>query len=115
MKKASKAQAAARIGAVCYFIWDETLETLQRVYDFIPDDTRIVPGHGPVTDKATIKWNIDYLTAVRDKVTEAIAEGLTLEETVERVVLTEFQGYALYPWVHPSLNVPAAYRDLSGN
>ena len=43
----------------------------------------------------------------------AIAEGLSLEQTVARVTLPEFAGYAIFDWVHPGLNVPAAYRDLS--
>ncbi len=34
-------------------------------------------------------------------------------QNVERVKMTEFEGYALHGWVHPGLNVPAAYKDLS--
>ena len=41
-----------------------------------------------------------------------ILDGLSVEETVARVQLPEFGGYALFGWVHPSLNVPAAYKDL---
>lgn len=91
----------------------ETLATLQKVYDFIPADTRIVPGHGPVTDRSAIEWNIKYLTTVRIEVAAAIKDGLTLEQTVNRVEMPEFAGYQLFGWVHPSLNVPAAYKDLS--
>ena len=90
----------------------ETLETLQTVYDFLPTDARIIPGHGTVMGKQDLVWHIDYLKAVKSQVQQAINEGLTLEQTVEKVVLPEFQGYALYPWVHPQLNVPAAYKDL---
>ena len=91
----------------------ETLATLQTLYDFIPADTKIVPGHGPVTDRAAIEWNIGYLTTVRNEVAIAIKDGLTLEQTVDRVKMPEFEGYGLFGWVHPSLNVPAAYKDLS--
>jgi glyoxylase-like metal-dependent hydrolase (beta-lactamase superfamily II) len=91
----------------------ETLATLQSLDDFIPADTRVIPGHGPVTDRAAIEWNIDYLTRVRNEVATAIKDGLTLEQTVEKVKLPEFAGYGLFGWVHPSLNVPAAYKDLS--
>ncbi|MGL4768541.1 MAG: MBL fold metallo-hydrolase [Formosimonas sp.] len=89
-----------------------TLATLQKVYDFLPADARVVPGHGPVMKRADIQWQIDYLTAVKTQVQKAIDDGLTLEQTVARVTLPEFQGYALFGWVHPSLNVPAAYKDL---
>ena len=60
-----------------------------------------------------MKWQIDYLEAVKQGVEKAIAEGLSLEQTVQRVLLPEFRGYALFDWVHPGLNVPAAFKDLS--
>jgi glyoxylase-like metal-dependent hydrolase (beta-lactamase superfamily II) len=91
----------------------ETLTSLKKVYDFLPEDAFVVPGHGSVIAKKDIKWHIDYLAAVKKEVEAAIAEGLTLEQTVERVKLPEFEGYALHGWVHPGLNVPAAYKDLS--
>jgi glyoxylase-like metal-dependent hydrolase (beta-lactamase superfamily II) len=91
----------------------ETLTSLHKVYDFLPADARVVPGHGSVMAKKDIKWHIDYLTTVKKEVEAAVAEGLTLEQTVERVKMPEFEGYALHGWVHPGLNVPAAYKDLS--
>ncbi len=91
----------------------ETLATLTKVYDFLPVDARIVPGHGVVMAREDLKWHIDYLSAVQAGVQAAISDGLSLEQTVERVKLDEFRGYTLFDWVHPSLNVPAAYKDLS--
>jgi len=93
----------------------DTLRTLKKVYEFLPADARIVPGHGSVMEREDVKWHIDYLSTVKDQVQAAIDDGLTLEETVERVKMPEFQGYALFDWVHPGLNVPAAYKDLSGS
>tara|TARA_R110002124_G_scaffold61155_6_gene167509 strand:+ start:267 stop:1226 length:960 start_codon:yes stop_codon:yes gene_type:complete len=90
----------------------ETRDTLQLVYDAFDAQTKVVPGHGPVTDIAAIQFGVDYLTAVETEVGAAIAEGLSLEDTVARVALPDYQGYALFGWVHPSLNVPAAYQDL---
>ena len=90
----------------------ETRDTLQKVYDSFDKNTRVVPGHGPVTDIKAIKWHLDYLSTIEKEVKSAIADGLSLEETVKRVQLPEFQGYALFGWVHPGLNVPAAYKDL---
>lgn len=90
----------------------ETLETLKAVYDHFDPGTIVVPGHGPVTTMEAVKWNIDYLSAVKEGVEAAVAEGLSLEDTVAKVALPEFQGYALWGWVHPGLNIPAAYKDL---
>lgn len=91
----------------------ETLETLLRVQAFLPADARIVPGHGVAISRDELQWQIDYLTAVKTQVQQAIDLGLSLEETVKAVALPEFRGYVLFDWVHPQLNVPAAYEDLS--
>ena len=64
--------------------------------------------------KQDMRWHIDYLATVKKEVEAATKDGLTLEQTVERVKMPESQGYALYGWVHPGLNVPAACKDLSG-
>ena len=90
----------------------ETRDTLEAVLGTVDAETQIVPGHGPVTGMKTIQWNIDYLNAVEREVKAALAKGLNLEQTVESVQLPDFQGYALFGWVHPGLNVPAAYQDL---
>jgi len=90
----------------------ETLATLKKVQAFLPDDARIVPGHGVPIPKAGLQWQIDYLEAVKSQVQAAIDEGLSLEATVQKVKMPEFRGYALFDWVHVSLNVPAAYKDL---
>jgi glyoxylase-like metal-dependent hydrolase (beta-lactamase superfamily II) len=91
-----------------------TLDTLRRVYAFLPADARVVPGHGVPMGKEDIKWHLDYLDSVRSQVQAAVDKGLGLDETVKQVALPEFSGYVLFDWVHPALNVPAAYKDLSG-
>lgn len=92
----------------------QTLETLKKVYAFLPADARVVPGHGSVMGREDLIWHIDYLDTVKKQVQAAIDDGLTLEQTVERVKMPEFGGYGLFGWVHPGLNVPAAYKDLKG-
>lgn len=89
----------------------ETRDTFVRFAATIDDETQVVPGHGPVTDKATVLWQIDYLNEVERQVRAAKAEGLTLEQVQQKVTMEAYQGYALFPWVHPGLNIPAAYAE----
>jgi cyclase len=91
----------------------QTLETLQRVYDFLPPDATIVPGHGVPMPREGLRWHLDYLKAVQSGVKDALARGLSLEQTVAELKLPAFRGYQLFDWVHPGLNVPAAYKDLA--
>lgn len=93
----------------------ETLTTLRKVYEFLPPDARVVPGHGIPINREALRWHIDYLVEVQKQVQAAIDQKLTLEQTVAQVKMPDFRGYVLFDWVHPSLNVPAAYRDLSKN
>ena len=90
----------------------ETRDTLRAVYNAFNAETQVIPGHGPVTDIAAIKWGVDYLTAIETEVAAAILDGLSVEDTVARVQLPDYQGYALFGWVHPGMNVPAAYNEL---
>lgn len=87
--------------------------TLRRVQDSLPADARVVPGHGRPLDPAAMDFSIDYLGALHEAVTSAVADGLTLEQTVAAAALEPFQGYALWGWIHDQVNVPHTYAELS--
>jgi glyoxylase-like metal-dependent hydrolase (beta-lactamase superfamily II) len=63
----------------------QTRDTLQSVLGSFDAQTKVVPGHGPVTNIGAIQFAVDYLTAVETEVTAAISEGLSLEDTVARL------------------------------
>ncbi|WP_028101530.1 MBL fold metallo-hydrolase [Pseudoduganella violaceinigra] len=90
----------------------DTLDTLTRLYNFLPADARIVPGHGPVIGKQDMKWHLDYLAALKAAVQDAHAQGMTLEQAQAHADLPAFQGYAIYDWVHKGINIPAAYAEF---
>jgi cyclase len=46
------------------------------------DGTKIVPGHGPLTNKAGLATYRDMLVTARDRVTKLIADGKSLDEAV---------------------------------
>ncbi|MBD1364925.1 MBL fold metallo-hydrolase [Mucilaginibacter sp. ZT4R22] len=97
-----------------YFL--EPANNLKKVYDFLPADAVIIPGHGRVTNKAGIKYTIDYVSALKQQVEAAVAKGLTLEQTKAAVKMDEFnKGYVLFNWLHFNFNLPNAYKDISDN
>ena len=86
------------------------------MYDFLSDDAIVIPGHGRITNKAGIKFTIDYVEALKKNVEEAVAKGLTLEETIQTVKMKEFnKGYVLFNWLHFNFNLPNAYKDIMAN
>lgn len=97
-----------------YFL--EPVQNLNKIYNMISDKDIVVPGHGRITNKAGIKYTIDYVTALQTNVENAVKKGLTLEETKATVTMKEFdKGYELFNWLHFNFNVPNAYKDIKQN
>lgn len=97
-----------------YFL--EPVQNLNKIYNMISDKDIVVPGHGRITNKAGIKYTIDYVTALQSNVENAVKKGLTLEETKTAVTMQEFdKGYELFNWLHFNFNVPNAYKDIKQN
>ena len=46
------------------------------------NDTKVVPGHGPLTDKAGMATYRDMLVTAQDRITKLIADGKSLDEAV---------------------------------
>ena len=80
-----------------------------RVLDIVDDDTRIIPGHGPVSSKADLQEYHDVLVQIRDGVAGAIAEGKTLDEVKAGAADITNQ------YDNPEAVVEAAYISLQGN
>jgi glyoxylase-like metal-dependent hydrolase (beta-lactamase superfamily II) len=94
----------------------EPTVNLKKVYDFLPDDAIIIPGHGRITNKAGIKYTIDYVEELKKEVETAVDKGLSLEQTKAAVTMKEFdKGYVLFNWLHYNFNLPNAYKDISNN
>jgi cyclase len=70
--------------------WLKSLKEYQKL-----DVEKVVPGHGPVTDKSCFSKMYKNLTLWIDAVTEAIDKGMTLEEAQQKVtMLKQFPGMA---------------------
>jgi glyoxylase-like metal-dependent hydrolase (beta-lactamase superfamily II) len=94
----------------------EPAANLKKVYDFLPGDAIVIPGHGRITNKAGIKYTIDYVQELKTEVEAAVAKGLTLEQTKEAVKMKDYdKGYVLFNWLHYNFNLPNAYKDISAN
>ena len=97
-----------------YFL--EPAANLKKIYDMLPDDAIIVPGHGRITNKAGIKYTLDYVQSLTKQVQAAVQKGLTLEQTRQTVTMKEYdKGYLLFNWLHVNFNLPNAYKDISNN
>ena len=55
-------------------------------------DTKIIPGHGAIVDKAAVAAHRDMMMAVRDKVAALVRQNKTQEEVVAAKPTTEFDS-----------------------
>jgi cyclase len=55
-------------------------------------NTKIVPGHGPVVDRAAVVAHRDMVIAIRDKVAALVKEGKTQEQVVAAKPTAEFDS-----------------------
>jgi len=55
--------------------------------------TRIIPGHGPITDRNGVIAQRDLILAVRDKVAVLVQRGLTVEEVIAAKPTTEYDAH----------------------
>ena len=61
---------------------DGMIAASERVLPRIGSDTRVIPGHGPVTDKAGLQKYHDMLVGIRGAVARLVKQKQTLEQTV---------------------------------
>jgi glyoxylase-like metal-dependent hydrolase (beta-lactamase superfamily II) len=90
----------------------DTIATLSRVRDFLPEDATIIPGHGRPMRPADIEFPLRYLRELDDNVRTAIDDGRTVEAALDAVHMRHYGEYSLFDWAHRTVNVPAAYRHL---
>ena len=94
-----------------YFL--EPVTNLNKIYNMVSDNDIIVPGHGRITNKAGIKYTVDYVNELKENIEIAVKKGLSLEQTKEAVAMKQYdKGYELFNWLHYNFNVPNAYKDI---
>jgi glyoxylase-like metal-dependent hydrolase (beta-lactamase superfamily II) len=75
--------------------------------------TKVVPGHGPVTDRAALVFHRDMALSVRDRVRQAIREGKTLEQVRAAKPTADFEARVGGPANFINGFIDALYNELS--
>ena len=58
----------------------------------VDEKTRLIPGHGPVSDRATLETYRKMLGGIRDRIQTLLGEGKTVQQIVEAHPTQEFDG-----------------------
>jgi glyoxylase-like metal-dependent hydrolase (beta-lactamase superfamily II) len=76
--------------------------------------TRIIPGHGPLSDRAGLVAYRDVLTHARERISDAIEAGKSLEQVLAEKPLAEFDAEWGSGFITPDGFLKIVYTSLSG-
>lgn len=66
---------------------------LTRLLEMMPEGVRIIPGHGPLAGREDLERALDMIRATRAEVTEALGQGLTVDEIVAEGLDPRWQSW----------------------
>jgi glyoxylase-like metal-dependent hydrolase (beta-lactamase superfamily II) len=92
---------------------DGFVRAADRVLAIAQPTTRIIPGHGPVADKAKVKAFRDMVATVRDRVKKLVAEGKSLEAVRATKPTAEFDAAWGGAFIRGPQFVETVYQDLT--
>jgi len=77
------------------------------------DKTKIIPGHGPLANKADLQTYRGMLVAVRDRVKALIAQGKTLDQIVAAKPTAQWDAKWGKEFMPPDVFVSFGHRSLT--
>jgi glyoxylase-like metal-dependent hydrolase (beta-lactamase superfamily II) len=69
------------------------IANIEKVLSTVPDDARIIPGHGALSDKAGLRRFLDMLRATLSTVERGVAAGQSLETLKSEKVLAQWDDW----------------------
>ena len=89
------------------------IRSLDLLLPLVGPGTRIVPGHGPLADRAALLRFRDMLVTVRDRVAKLVREGRTLEQVKAAKPLADLDEAWGGGFMKPETFLQVVYTDLS--
>ena len=89
-----------------------TIDATNRILEMIDDNTRIIPGHGMLTDKQGLTAYRDMLNKIRDRIRSEIKAGKTLEEIKLSRPTQDFDSEWGGGFLKPDVFVGIVYQSL---
>jgi glyoxylase-like metal-dependent hydrolase (beta-lactamase superfamily II) len=88
------------------------LDGLQAAIALATATTKVIPGHGPITDRAGVTLHRDMILALRDRVAALVKQGKTLEEVVAAKLTAEYDALVRDPGTTGDRFVGQLYEEL---
>jgi glyoxylase-like metal-dependent hydrolase (beta-lactamase superfamily II) len=91
---------------------DGMIHSVNQVLAQSNEQTKVVPGHGPVATRADLQDYRDMLVQVRQRVMDLIATGKTIDEAVTAAPTKDFDANWGSGYVPPDVFVKMVFSSL---
>lgn len=88
------------------------IANLDRILPTLPDDVKIIPGHGPLSNRKELQAYREMLVETSAIVEQGVREGKTAEELKEAKVLSKYDRLS-WNFINSDRFLDILYRDLS--
>ena len=88
------------------------IEAADKILGIIDTNTKLIPGHGPLTNREGLQAFRDMLAAVRDRIAKLVKEGKTIDEVLASKPTADFDKDRK-AGMPPDMLVKIIYNDLS--
>ncbi len=92
---------------------DGLISSVKTLIDLVGDNTRIIPGHGPLGDKQGLQGYLEMLETVRARMNSLIAEGKSLEQIIEMQPNADYDDTMGKGFINPETFLRILYSDLT--
>jgi cyclase len=93
---------------------DGVIDVMNRVLGIADDETRIIPGHGPLSNAAELRQTRDMLRTLRGRIAAAIEDGRTLDQVQAMSPAAEWDASHGGGFISTEAIVAAIYQSLTG-
>jgi len=92
---------------------DGMIKVINAILPMIDENTKVVPGHGPLSNKGHLQEYVSMLTAIRKNVSRLLQNGHTMEEVVAAKPTRAFDEKWGKGFLPPDQFAKLVYMDLS--
>ncbi len=92
---------------------DGMIKVIHQILPMIDENTKVVPGHGPISNKGQLQEYVSMLTAIRKNVSRLMQQGHTMEEVIAAKPTRAFDEKWGKGFLPPDQFAKLVYMDLS--
>jgi len=90
---------------------DGVIAAVDRMLALADEGTKVIPGHGKVTDRKGLEDYRSLLVTTRDRMRERVKAGLTLEEVLAEKPFADYDGTLAWQFITAERYIQILYRD----